>query len=124
MRVERNAVATNSRARIEGHESERLGPCRLDHFPSIDTERVTKLRYFVDQSDIDGPERILQQLARLSYARRADLVDLVDDCAVGCHSNFRTRTAHPANHLGYVVRMELRIAWVDALGRESEEVVA
>src|SRR4030095_10300393 len=124
MRVERNAVTANSGTRVESHEPEWLGSSGLNDLPGIYSEGVAELRHFVDQPYVDRSEGVLEQFACLGHTCRADLMDLVNDCTIGCHSNLSARTTHSTNDLGNIVRMELRIARVYSLGRAGAKVVA
>src|SRR5258708_37649586 len=62
VRIERNAVSADARSRRELHEPERLRRRGIDHFPNVDAQLVAHDRHFVHQSDVDGPERVLEQL--------------------------------------------------------------
>ena len=62
-RVDRDAMAAETGARIERHEAERLGLGRLDHLPDIDPHLVVKHFQFVDQSNVDRSIRVFQNLA-------------------------------------------------------------
>ena len=43
---------------------------RVDHFPHVDAQPVAHQRDLVDQADVDGAERVLEQLDHLGHARR------------------------------------------------------
>src|SRR5262249_28594921 len=47
-RIDRNAVAAETRSRVERHEAEWFGACGLDHFPYVDVHPVGHQRDFVD----------------------------------------------------------------------------
>ena len=59
MRVQWNAMSSDSGSRIEGHEAERFGRCRLNHFPGVYVQVITELGDFVHQSDVDGAVGVL-----------------------------------------------------------------
>lgn len=64
-RVDRQAVASDTRARVEAHEPERLGRCRLQRCGQIRTGIAGHFRRLVDQHDVHGREGVLQQLREL-----------------------------------------------------------
>src|SRR5215207_2139453 len=116
MRVEWDAVAADSRPRIESHEPERLCGGGPNDFPSVDAERVTKPRHFIRHSDVDSAERVLPELARLGDPCGRNGMHFTDDLAVKHRSDLRGIFCNAAHNLWNVVRLELRIARIDALG--------
>jgi hypothetical protein len=75
-RIDRNAVAAEARARIEGHEAERLRARRIDDFPHVDVHAVRHQRQLVDETDIHRPERVLEQLDHLRHCVELTLTTL------------------------------------------------
>ena len=122
-RIDRNAVAAEAGARIEGHEAERLGRRGLDDFPDVEAEPVAHQRDFVDQADVHHPERVLEQLDHLGRLRRADRHDGFDRRAVEQRRQLGGLAADAADHFRHVVRVERRVARIDALRREGEEEI-
>ena len=55
---------------IERHEAERLGLRRVDDLPHVDVHAVAHQRQLVDEPDVDGAERVLEQLHHFGDARR------------------------------------------------------
>ena len=108
---------------IEGHEAERLGLGRVDHFPDVDVHPVAHQRQLVDQADVHRAERVLEQLHHLGDAGRADRHDGLDRGAVERGRELRAVRGEAADHLRDVVGLERRVARIDALGREREEEV-
>ena len=82
MRVERNAVAADSRTGIKGHEPERLGCRRANHFPRIDAERVAQPRHLVRHADVHRAKSIFKQLGGFGDARRSHRVNIIDDLRI------------------------------------------
>ena len=122
-RVDRDAVAAEARAGIERHEAERLGRGGVDHLPDVDVQPVAHQRQLVDEADVDGAERVLEQLDHLGDARRADRHDGLDRRAVERAGELDAVRRQAADDLRHVVGLERRVARIDALGREREEEV-
>src|ERR1051325_4461799 len=68
MRVERNAVTADSRARIKRHKPEWIRCGCTNHFPDINVQRVTESGHFIGHPDVYRPECVLQQLSGFGYA--------------------------------------------------------
>ena len=81
-RVDRDAVAAEAGARIEAHEPERLGVCRVDDLPDVDSHPIAQLGELVDERDVDRAEDVLEQLRQLGRLRGRDAMDGVDRGAV------------------------------------------
>ena len=116
-------MAADAGAGVEGHEAEGLGGGRPDDLPRVDAEVVAEPRHLVGHPDVDGPERVLQELRRLRHAGRGDGVDLTDDDRVERGRGLGGVVRAAADDLRDVVRLELRVAGVDALGREGQQEV-
>src|SRR3712207_7074177 len=59
-RVERDAVAADAGAGVEGHEAERLGGRGADDLPGVYAEVVAEPRHLVRHADVDGAEGVLK----------------------------------------------------------------
>jgi hypothetical protein len=116
--------AFHDRPRIEGHEPERLRLRGVDDLPDVDVHPIAHQRQFVHQTDVDGAERVLEQLDHLGHARRADGHDGLDRRAVQRRRELQAVGREAADDFRHVVRVERRVAGVDALGREGEIEVA
>ena len=77
-------------------------------------------REFVHEADVHRAERVLEQLDHFGDARRAHRHDLVHHLAVESHRRAGAVFIDAADHLRNVLGLELRVARVDALGRERE----
>src|SRR4029453_17623613 len=82
VRVDRNAVAAQTRAGIERHEAERLCLCRVDDLPDIDLHPVAHQGKLVHEADVDGAERDLEQLDHFRDASAGPGHDGVDHLTV------------------------------------------
>ena len=109
---------------VEGHEAEGLGLGSVDDFPHVDGHPVAHQRQLVDEADVDGAERVLEQLDHLRDARRADRNDGLDRRTVEGARELDAGRRQAADDLRHVVRLKRRIARVDALGREREKEIA
>ena len=58
-------MPADARPGREAHVAERLRRRRVDRLPHVDAEIVGEHRQLVDQSDVDVPEGVLQQLREL-----------------------------------------------------------
>jgi hypothetical protein len=72
VRVERDAVPADAGSGHELHVAERLGRGGLDDLEDVDAEPVADLRHLVDQGDVHGPERVLEQLRQFGGLRGGD----------------------------------------------------
>src|SRR5258708_39020447 len=88
MRVERDAVATDARARIKRHEAEGFRGGRANHFPRVDAERIAEPRHLVRHADVDGAKSVFQKLGGFGDARWTDSVDLVHDLGIETGGRF------------------------------------
>ena len=109
-------MAADPWPRKEGHEPERFGGSRVDHFPDIDAHLVAEHRHLVDECHVDMAERVLEQLGELGRATRRDQGDLVDELAIKERGNAASLRCGPSHDLGGVREVELFVPRVDALG--------
>src|SRR5215471_10943762 len=70
--VNRNAVAPEAWSRIERHEAERFGFCRLDHLPDVDSHGGENNLELVYQGDVDGSKDIFGELDGFGGFQRGD----------------------------------------------------
>ena len=122
-RVDRDAVATQPGAGIEGLEAERLGPGRLDHLPDVDPHAGVDHLQLVDQGDVDGAIGVLEDLAGLGDLGAGDGDDPDDHLAVQRRGELEAGRVEAADDLGDGGRRELGVARVLALGAEGQEEV-
>jgi hypothetical protein len=123
MGVERNAMSADSWARIEGHEAEGLGGGGADDFPGVYAEGVAEAGHFVCHPDVDGAEGVLQELGGLGDARRTHREDIFNDPRVEVRGSLGRGVRRASDDLRDVVRLELRVAGVNALGREGQQEI-
>ena len=93
VRIERDAVPADARARRELHEAERLRRRGVDHFPHVDAELVADDRHLVHQADVHRAERVLEQLHQLRRFRRRHRHDRVDAASRRAPSRLRCTPA-------------------------------
>ena len=122
-RVDRDAVPAQAGAGIERLEPERLGLRRLDHLPDVDPHPIEEDLQLVDQRDVHGPIRVLEDLARLGDLGRRDGDDPDDHPPVERRGDLQARGVETADDLGDRRGRERRVARVFALGAEGEEEV-
>ena len=67
--VDRDAVAAEPGAGLEGHEAERLRRRCLDDLPHVDVHPVAELCELVDERDVDRAEDVLEELRELGGLR-------------------------------------------------------
>ena len=114
-------MASQARPGIKRREAEGLGLGGLDDFPDVNPHTQAKQLQLVDQSDVHAPVNVFQKLGHFGGAGRADQVDLVEDSLIeglGCQG---ACGIHSADDLRRLVRLELLVAGVFALGRKSQQ---
>ena len=118
-----DAVTAQPRARIERHETERLGLGSVDDFPHVDVELAANLRDLIHQADVHGAEGILEKLCGFCDPRRAHRMYVVDDLGVHGDGGFGRIRGAAADDLRDAAGIEMRVTRVDAFGRESKQEV-
>ena len=78
------------------------------------------MRQLVDHGDVDGAERVLEQLHHLGHARRAHRHDRVHHLRVKRHRGACAVVVDAADDLRDVLGLVVRVARVDALGRKRQ----
>src|SRR6266849_1316195 len=122
-RIDRNAMSAQTRPRLEWHVAEWLRCARVDHFPDIDPETVTDRLKLVDESDVDDPEDVLEELRDLSGSKAGHRHELVDESAVEGDGQVQAIPREPRNDLGSVTYVPRGVSRVDAFGRVADENV-
>src|SRR6185437_6649314 len=115
VRIERDAVSADSRARRELHETERLGGGSVDHFPDVDAQLLADDRHLIRETDVDRAEGVLQQLDELSGLRRADWYDRIEAALIQRCRDFGACWCNSADDLGCVFGMPDLIAGIHTL---------
>ncbi len=122
-RVDRDAVTSEARARIEWHETERLGLGRVDDFPDVDLHGPVDELQLVGEGDVDGPEHVLGDLDRLGHIHARHRDRLLDDRAVQRLHQLQRVLAVARDDLGDRGRVEIDVAGVLPFGGEADEEV-
>ena len=65
MRIQRDAMSTDSGARIKRHIAERFRCGTFNHFPDINIKLLAHQCNLINETDIDRAEGILEQLDHL-----------------------------------------------------------
>ena len=108
---------------VERLEPERFGGGCVDHAPYVDAHLVAQLGELVDEGDVDRPVRVLEQLRhfgdvwRLHRSHQRGVVHQREQERLGKVGTGRRETADDFRGVSYV---PLRVARVDALGRERQ----
>ncbi len=120
-RVERNAVAAESRSRIKRLKAVRLCFGRVDHVPDIDAHTVADDRHFVREADIDIAVGVFKELFHFGNGRGGNLVyAALQHIAVQRGGNLRAVFSDAADDLRGIFRLILLVARVHALRREGK----
>ena len=69
VRIKRDAVPPNTRARIKRHDTKGFCKGRFQDFPNIEVHSVTKQGEFVHKSNIDGTKSIFKYFTKFSCHR-------------------------------------------------------
>ena len=123
IRIDRNAVATQARTRIERHETERLGGGGIDHFPDIDIHAGRKEFQFVDQRDVDATKNIFKKLGHFRGASRTDRNHFGDHLRVKCERRAAAGRIDAADNFGNLRQAVLLVAGIFAFRRKRQEEV-
>src|SRR5262249_41373003 len=70
--VNRNAVTPEAWSRIERHEAERFGLCRLNHLPDVDAHGGENSLELVYEGDVDSSKNVFGELDGFSSFKRGD----------------------------------------------------
>ena len=108
---------------IERHEAKRFSGRRVDHFPDIDTHAVAHDGDLVHQADIDHAEGVFEQLHHLGNLRGTDRHHMFERLRVEQTPQFRAGRRSAAHYFRDVLRLEIRVARIDALRRKAQEKI-
>jgi hypothetical protein len=112
-RVDRQAVTTHTRARIEAHEAVRFGGRGVDDLPDVDSHAVAHDRELFYERDVHRAEDVLEQLRQFGDVGRGDADDVVANLGVELLRTIATYRGQPADDLG-VVRIVKSVGWSEA----------
>src|SRR5215468_4734814 len=87
MRIDRDAVTSQSRTRIEWNETEGFGRSGINHFVDIHTQYVTHQRQFIDHPDVNTAKGILKKFDHLGAFSAGDSNDSLNKLRIedACH---------------------------------------
>ena len=124
--VEWDAVTAQTGTGIEGGEAEGLGLGGFDDLPEVDVHAVAQDGELIDEADVDVAVGVLENLGHLGHGGGggAEHAVLQEGLVHGADyvAGVGTETAH---HLGGVLGLEIGVARIDTLRRETEvEVLA
>ena len=109
---------------IEGLEAEGLGLGSLDDLPDVDPHAIEDDLQLVDQGDVDGPIRVLEDLARLGRLTARHRDDARHGGGIETPGQQAAPLVEAADDLGDVRGRVVRVAGILALGAVGEEEVA
>src|ERR1700686_5508291 len=119
--IDWNAMASESRSRIERMESKGLCGGSLDYFPNINTHSQAKQLEFIHQRDVDAAINVFEQLRHLRNCRRRHRDRAIKNGAVNSARKLgRLRFQSPHN-LRDVATGDCLVPRILALRRESHE---
>ena len=121
--VDRDAVAAEAGAGVEGLEAEGFGGGGLNHFPDVDAHGGEDHFHFVDEGDVDGAVDVFQQLGSLRDFRRGNGNHFLHSVAVEGDRDFTAGGIDAADELRDGAGVVVFAAGVFALGGEGEEEV-
>ena len=119
-RIDRDAVAAESRAGIEGHETEGLRLGGVDDLPHVDVHGGIDDLEFVHQGDVDAAEGVLEELGGLGDAAGGDGHEGLDRDGIEGDGLGQAGGGEAADDLGDGGDHALGIARVFALGGEGQ----
>src|SRR5207249_8317799 len=118
--IDWNAMASEARTRIEGHEAERLRGRRIYDLPDLDSQLVAHDGDLIDESDIHRPEGVFQELYHLGALGRTDGNHALDHLLVEKFRQSGALGGDTPDDFRRVAGIPLRIPRIDSLGREGE----
>src|SRR5574344_258675 len=87
IRVQRNAVAAKTRARIKRCKAKWLSLSRFYNFPKVNIHLVPKYCHLINQPNVNIPVSVLQNLIHLSHSRTTYAINLsLQNCLI--HSGY------------------------------------
>ena len=121
--VDRDAVPSEPGSGCELHEAEGFRGRRFDHLPHVHVEPIGDERNLVHESDVHGPEGVLQDLDHLRRLGGRNRHHGVDETVVDGQPRLRTRRCHPSEDLRRILRLPFLVTGIHPLGRETQEEV-
>src|SRR4029077_6989061 len=115
-----DAVTSEARAGVKGHEAKRLCGCAIDDFENIEIHAQAKLFEFIYERDIHAAENIFEELHHFGGARGVDGNHFRDDLRVQPCSGASAGRIHATNYFGNLREAELFVAGIFPLRGESE----
>src|SRR5262245_37703825 len=122
-RIDRNAMSAEPWPWIERLKPKRLRLRGLDDFPHVDIELVIEDLQLVDERDIDGAVRVLEDLARFSHFHTRHTNHFDNSVAVHRAGKLTALLVVPADDFRDRGRMEAWVTRILTLGAEGEEIV-
>ncbi len=110
-------MSAQTRTWLKSHVAKGLSLRRLNDLPNVDVHRAVDGFQFVNQSNVDGTENILQQFHRLSCTARGYRYQCTNGATVECTGLIQTLRRVPADDLGNVRHHTVRVARIFALRR-------
>jgi len=111
------------RSWIERHKAEGFSAGRVDDLRNVDAHAITHHGHFVHEADIDHSEGVFEKLHHLGDGGAADGDNVVEGLRIEQGTHFGAGGGDATYDFGDVAGLVMRIAGVDALGREAQEEI-
>src|SRR5262249_5747088 len=120
-RIDRDAMATQTRTGIKRMEAEWLGGCSVNDFPDIHAHPKTQQFQFVDHRNVHASIDVLEELGQLGNSGTGDYHYFSKDRAVEGSGELIRDGVHAADDLWHIAASHTVVAGVFAIGGERYE---
>src|SRR4029453_6520420 len=114
MRIDRDAVTSQSRTRIEWNEPKRFSRCSVDYFVDIYAQYVTHQRQFIDHPDVDTTKCVLKEFDHLGAFGAGDGNDSLNELRIEDGRYLGAFGGYAADDFWRIAGVKDRIAGIDS----------
>src|SRR5687768_2905709 len=117
------AMPTQTRPGRELHKTKWLSCRGITHFPHVHAQSLAHDRQFIDKSNVDHAEGVLEQFCHFSSFSRTDGMYRLDRAPIPCCRHFATGFCNAAHYFWRVDCRPVFAAWIHTFRRECKEPV-
>src|SRR5262245_60871592 len=123
MRIDRNAVTSQSWARMEWNETKGFSRGCVDYFVDIYAQYVTHQRQFIDHPDVDTAKGVLKKFDHLGAFGAGDGNDSLNELRIEDARHLGALCCYAADDFWGIAGVKDRIAGIDSFrGKGKKEV--
>src|SRR5438105_2560419 len=123
MWIDRDAVTSKTRPWVKRHVTKGLRSRGRNNFPYINAKQVSDNGQFIDHTNIDSTEHILQKLGEFRRTRRTDRNNSINHHFVERCSYLQALWCDASDDLRRVTEAVELIAWISTLWRKSKKKI-